>query len=381
MALADRVSMPVERADFDDLVTLVTQAPTWEKDRAAGRPHPPARDRRRRSRDAPDQILARWTWRLARATRKTQDRRRAQEYPEAKRLLGARRELARAPARGERRAARQGRARAAARRSARRCSRRPRATRRARTSCSTRRARSSGTIQEIAAALAENLPAPKAPARTSRRRRRRKKRPRRRRAHARTQATAAGPASRGASLRPRRARAPRRRRARGYARRDAAARPRLLGRRGRPSPPSSSRSRRNRVSSAASVSPDGSSALGVLDRVGPLLELLDVGRVSGVGGDRLAHLPAYSSARPPRAPSMSIGAPSSVGEAHAERLRRARARRERDVVRHGRPEADRRQPRPAARVVEDADDAGRALVARGSQPELLDERRVGRRRR
>src|SRR6266700_884201 len=36
IALSDRVSMTVERADFDDLVTLVTQAPPWEKDRAAG---------------------------------------------------------------------------------------------------------------------------------------------------------------------------------------------------------------------------------------------------------------------------------------------------------------------------------------------------------
>ena len=35
-ALADRVSMAVDRADFDDLVTLVTQAPTWEKDRLQG---------------------------------------------------------------------------------------------------------------------------------------------------------------------------------------------------------------------------------------------------------------------------------------------------------------------------------------------------------
>src|ERR687898_432664 len=33
MALADRVSMTVERADFDDLVTLVTSAPKWDKDR------------------------------------------------------------------------------------------------------------------------------------------------------------------------------------------------------------------------------------------------------------------------------------------------------------------------------------------------------------
>src|SRR5215204_2854194 len=35
-ALQDRVSMGVDRASFDDLVTLVTQAPTWEKDRAQG---------------------------------------------------------------------------------------------------------------------------------------------------------------------------------------------------------------------------------------------------------------------------------------------------------------------------------------------------------
>ena len=88
MALQDRVSMRVERADFDDLVTLVTQAPPWEKERlpgirillrAIGDEKP----------DAPEQILARWTWRLARATRKVQDRRASAEYPEAKRLLGA----------------------------------------------------------------------------------------------------------------------------------------------------------------------------------------------------------------------------------------------------------------------------------------------------
>ena len=35
-ALADRVAAPVERADFDDLVTLVSQALPWEKDRTAG---------------------------------------------------------------------------------------------------------------------------------------------------------------------------------------------------------------------------------------------------------------------------------------------------------------------------------------------------------
>ena len=35
-ALQDRVSMTVERADFDDLVTLVTQGATWDKDRIQG---------------------------------------------------------------------------------------------------------------------------------------------------------------------------------------------------------------------------------------------------------------------------------------------------------------------------------------------------------
>ena len=88
MALADRVSMTVERADFDDLVTLVTQGATWEKDRVQG-----ARILLRAigegKADAPEQILARWTWKLARATRKAQDRRVSAEFPEAKRLLGA----------------------------------------------------------------------------------------------------------------------------------------------------------------------------------------------------------------------------------------------------------------------------------------------------
>jgi ribonuclease E len=88
IALADRVSMRVERADFDDLVTLVAQAPPWEKDRAAGvrillRAIADSKP------DAPDQILARWTWRLSHAVRKQLDRKASQEYPDAKRLLGA----------------------------------------------------------------------------------------------------------------------------------------------------------------------------------------------------------------------------------------------------------------------------------------------------
>ena len=88
IALSDRVSTPVERADFDDLVTLITQAPTWEKDRLQG-----IRILLRAIADghavAPTQILERWTWKLARASRKVQDRRASAEFPEAKRLLGA----------------------------------------------------------------------------------------------------------------------------------------------------------------------------------------------------------------------------------------------------------------------------------------------------
>ena len=87
-ALADRVATPVERADFDDLVTLVSQAPPWEKDRSAG-VRILLRAVGEGKANAPDQILARWTWKLARATRKVQDRRASAEFPEAKRLLGA----------------------------------------------------------------------------------------------------------------------------------------------------------------------------------------------------------------------------------------------------------------------------------------------------
>ncbi len=80
--------MKVERADFDDLVTLVTSAPTWEKDRLPGI-RVLLRSIGEEKADAPDQILSRWTWKLARASRKVQDRRASAEFPEAKRLLGA----------------------------------------------------------------------------------------------------------------------------------------------------------------------------------------------------------------------------------------------------------------------------------------------------
>ncbi|HET7043609.1 MAG TPA: DEAD/DEAH box helicase family protein [Gaiellaceae bacterium] len=173
MALADRVSMRVERAAFDDLVTLVSQAPTWDKDRAGGvrilllaiadgKP------------DAPEQILARWTWRLARATRKLQDRRASGEYPDAKKLLGAV-----ANSRGHRHEDNMRRLVAAALSSSREVGAALLASAEGYTPTATRLLDEAkerlGTIQEIAAALAENLPAAKTQPNRSRRRRKRRK--------------------------------------------------------------------------------------------------------------------------------------------------------------------------------------------------------------
>jgi superfamily II DNA or RNA helicase len=173
MALSDRVSMTVDRASFDDLVTLVTQAPPWEKDRvqgvrvllrAIGEGRP----------DAPEQILARWTWRLARAVRKALDRKASAEYPEAKRLLGAL-----ANSRGYRHEENATKLALAAREL-------PLATAAAllasaegytpRANHVLEAAREQlGTTAEVAAALADDLPAPKAQAGRRRRRRRKKK--------------------------------------------------------------------------------------------------------------------------------------------------------------------------------------------------------------
>ncbi len=173
MALQDRVSMRIERAEFDDLVTLVTQAPTWEKERLAGI-RILLRAIGEEKPDAPEQILARWTWRLARATRKVQDRRASAEYPEAKRLLGA---LANSRGhRHEENAAKLVQAAlqlplpvgAALLASAEGYT--PRATK-----LIDEAREELGTVQEVAIALAENLPAPKQGSGRSRRRRRRRR--------------------------------------------------------------------------------------------------------------------------------------------------------------------------------------------------------------
>ena len=172
-ALADRVSMVVERADFDDLVTLVTQAPTWEKDRVQG-VRTLLRAIGESKADAPDQILTRWTWKLARATRKVQDRRASSEFPEAKRLLGAL-----ANSRGHRHEENAARLVNAAREQPLEVGVALLAsaegyTPRANQLIDAARERL-GTLQEVAHALADNLPAPKQPSGRSRRRRRRRK--------------------------------------------------------------------------------------------------------------------------------------------------------------------------------------------------------------
>ena len=193
-ALQDRVSMTVERADFDDLVTLVSQAPPWDKDRAAG-----ARILLRAigegKANAPDQILQRWTWKLAKATRKVQDRRASTEFPEAKRLLGAV-----ANSRGHRheenvakliQVAKALPLEVGAALLASSEGYTPRAN-----NALDRAREELGEIREIANALADNLPAPKAPSRKSRRRKRQEE-GRRPAAAAAAEPASAAPRSRG----------------------------------------------------------------------------------------------------------------------------------------------------------------------------------------
>src|SRR5947199_2098824 len=163
-ALADRVSMTIDRASFDDLVTLVTQAPTWDKDRVQG-VRTLLRALGDNKVDAPEQILARWTWRLARATRKVQDRRASGEFPEAKRLLGAL-----ANSRGHRHEENAAKLVNAALEQPREVGAALLASAEGYTPRATRLIDAArerlGTIQEVADALADNLPAPKAPGRS-----------------------------------------------------------------------------------------------------------------------------------------------------------------------------------------------------------------------
>jgi hypothetical protein len=173
MALQDRVSMTVDRMNFDDLVTLVTQAPPWEKDRVQG-VRVLLRSLADHKADAPDQILERWTWKLARATRKVQDRRASAEFPDGKRLLGAV-----ANSRGHRHEENVAKLVTAALAQPVQVGAALLAsvegyTPRANQLIDAARERL-GAVAEVAGALAENLPAPKAHPGRARRRRRKKK--------------------------------------------------------------------------------------------------------------------------------------------------------------------------------------------------------------
>lgn len=173
-ALGDRVATTVDRASFDDLVTIVTSAPTWEKDRTAG-VRVLLRALADGKVDAPEDIVVRWTWKLARAMRKLQDRRASAELPDAKRLLGAL-----ANSRGHRHEENAARLVNVALEQPLPVAVALLASAEGYTPTAQQlieRARARiGTISEVADALAENLPAPKAPAAKSRRRRRRRKR-------------------------------------------------------------------------------------------------------------------------------------------------------------------------------------------------------------
>jgi hypothetical protein len=108
-----------------------------------------------------------------------------------------------------------------------------------------------------------------------------------------------------------------------------------------------------------------------------LRELLDVGLRLLVCRHRGAHLLGERLARFAQLLRVDrdVEEPS---EPFAERLGGARVRRQRDVVGHRRPQAGGREACDAAGVVEHADDPRGPLVARGLQPEALDQVRVAR---
>src|SRR6187455_597648 len=173
-ALGDRVAVSVDRASFDDLVTMTTSAPTWEKDRVQG-VRILLRAIGEGNVDAPEEILSRWTWRLARATRKLQDRRASGELPDAKRLLGAL-----TNSRGHRHEENAARLVNVALEQPLHVGAALLASAEAYTPTAQRLIDGArerlGSIEEVANALADNLPQAKAPSGKSRRRRRRKKR-------------------------------------------------------------------------------------------------------------------------------------------------------------------------------------------------------------
>ena len=173
MALADRVSTTVDRAELRRSRHPRDAGAALGEGSSARRPHAAAGDRageaRRTGPDPRPLDVA-----LARATRKAQDRAASAEFAEAKRLLGAL-----ANSRGHRHEENAAKLVAAARQQPLRVAAALLASADGYTPRSTKlldAAREDlGTVHDVAGALAENLPEPKPP-RRSRRRRRRKKR-------------------------------------------------------------------------------------------------------------------------------------------------------------------------------------------------------------
>jgi hypothetical protein len=126
--------------------------------------------------DAPDQILGRWTWRLSKAVRKQLDRKASQEYPDAKRLLGAL-----ANSRGHRHEENAAKLVNAALEMPKEVGAALLASAEGYTPRATQLLEAArerlGTIQEVAGWIAEGLPQPKTGPTRARRRRRRKKKP------------------------------------------------------------------------------------------------------------------------------------------------------------------------------------------------------------
>ena len=210
-ALGDRVAISVDRASFDDLVSMVTSAPTWEKDRMHGI-RILLRAIGEGKAEAPEDIMARWTWKLARATRKLQDRRASADLPDAKRLLGAL-----TNSRGHRHEENAARLVNVALEQPIHVGAALLASAEAYTPTAQRLIDGArerlGTIGEVANALADNLPQAKAPSGKSRRRRRRKKRQAEAAKAAKTATTAETPAAENAPVkqngrRPQRKRTP-----------------------------------------------------------------------------------------------------------------------------------------------------------------------------
>ena len=143
----------------------------------------------------------------------------------------------------------------------------------------------------------------------------------------------------------------------------------MLARAAAPQASPGPRWRRKRWNSRARTSPEGrspGSGSGSSSGRG-LLEALDEGLHVGVALRPRGHLALVVAGGRLELAGVDGHADERLELAH-ERERGLRVRRGGDVVRHARPQRRRRDAAPLARVVQDADDAGRALVARGCTP-------------